>query len=183
MALAVDAGDAKEVHDFCTLVGFGADAVCPSVAYAALYQLNADGKLRVDEAALTDEDVMQNYRNAIGKGMLKVMAKMGISTLQSYKGAQIFEAVGLDSEVVDRCFVGCTTRIEGAGFQAIAEDIQALHSMAYGDDDENLQDAPLLRNPGDYHYRHGGERHLNDPRAMTEMQFAVRHMDQAAWQR
>ena len=165
-------------------MGFGADAVCPSVAYAALRHLNSSGKLKTSDGQdLSDDEVIHNYQKAVGKGMLKVMAKMGISTLQSYKGAQIFEAVGLSTDVVDRCFSGCTTRIQGAGFEAIAADVEALHSEAYGEVNEDFDGPVTLRNPGDYHYRHGGEEHLNDPRSMTEMQFAVRHVDAAAWKR
>ena len=100
-AVFVEAGDAREVHDMALLMGYGADGVCPWVAYDAFARMNADGLVRAKAGVeLDDEQVRATYRNSLAKGMLKVMSKMGISTLQSYKGAQVFEAVGLDDEVL-----------------------------------------------------------------------------------
>eukprot|EP00516_Mucochytrium_quahogii_P006102 CAMPEP_0203754516 /NCGR_PEP_ID=MMETSP0098-20131031/8107_1 /ASSEMBLY_ACC=CAM_ASM_000208 /TAXON_ID=96639 /ORGANISM=" , Strain NY0313808BC1" /LENGTH=1547 /DNA_ID=CAMNT_0050645575 /DNA_START=283 /DNA_END=4922 /DNA_ORIENTATION=- len=191
-ALFLDCGDAREVHDFCTLFGFGADAVCPTVAYDAIRDLNSTGRLRAMNfrKEISNDDAINNYRNAACKGMLKVMSKMGISTLQSYKGAQIFEAMGMDSEMVERCFTGTTSRIEGVGFDAMSRDIQAFHARGYphtpqerGGSAAARAHVPLLANPGDYHFRNGGEVHYNDPRAMPDMQYAVREGNKEAWAR
>lgn len=191
-ALFLKAGDAREVHDMACLFGFGADAVCPSTAYDAIRELNSSGRLYAMNyrQEIADDDAIEKYRKALGKGLLKVMSKMGISTLQSYKGAQIFEAVGLNSEIVDMCFTGTTSRIEGADFDAIAQDVATNHHRAYphtarerGGSAGARAHMPLLANPGDYHYRANGEAHHNTPAAMAEMQYAVREYDQAAWER
>jgi len=184
-ALFVDCGDAREVHDFCTLFGFGADAVCPTVAYDAVKELNK-GKLAAMNGgvAISDEQAIANYRKAANKGILKVMSKMGISTLQSYKGAQIFEAVGMDSDIVDICFTGTTTRIEGAGFDALSTDLETMHTRGFPTG--NVTDrstVPQLSNPGDYHYRHGGEAHYNDPQSMADLQHAVQESDPAVFKK
>jgi hypothetical protein len=106
-AILVESGDCKEVHDFATLIGFGADGVCPYMAYEALSKMNADGLISAHAGEdIDDADLIENYQTAIGKGILKVMSKIGISTLQSYKGAQIFEAVGLNDDIIDMCFTG-----------------------------------------------------------------------------
>jgi glutamate synthase (NADPH/NADH) len=106
-ALFTEAGDAKEVHDYATLFGYGCDGVCPYMALEAICKMNAEGIIEAKaKQTFTDEEAMKNYRKGAAKGLLKVMSKMGISTLQSYKGAQVFEAVGLADEVVDRCFTG-----------------------------------------------------------------------------
>ncbi|GBG27802.1 Ferredoxin-dependent glutamate synthase [Hondaea fermentalgiana] len=191
-ALFLKAGDAREVHDMACLFGFGADAVCPATAYDALRDLNETGRLYAMNMRkeISDEEAIEKYRKSLSKGLLKVMSKMGISTLQSYKGAQIFEAVGLNSEVVDMCFTGTTTRIEGADFDALAQDVATNHHRAYPHNPKERGGSagarahmPLLANPGDYHYRHNGEAHHNSPAAMAEMQYAVREYDQAAWER
>merc|ERR1719498_1553960 len=108
-ALVVDAAEPREVHHFCVLTGFGCDAVCPYGAYAALQLLHKANRIHGDYGAAEDK-----YRSASGKGILKVMAKMGISTLASYKGAQVFEAVGLGEEVIKACFCGVPSRVGGA---------------------------------------------------------------------
>jgi len=191
-SLFIDSGDAREVHDYATLFGYGVDGVCPRVAYEALCDLNRSSRLRAMNfrKEISDEEAIANYRKAAELGIKKVMSKMGISTLASYKGAQIFEAVGLDSEVMETCFSGTTSRIEGAGFEALAHDIVTNHTRAYP---KNVQEkggsgarrahVPLVPNYGEYHYRHGGEAHYNDPASMTELQNAVREHDQDAWAR
>eukprot|EP00004_Rigifila_ramosa_P027331 TRINITY_DN8880_c0_g2_i1.p1 TRINITY_DN8880_c0_g2~~TRINITY_DN8880_c0_g2_i1.p1 ORF type:complete len:1347 (-),score=299.02 TRINITY_DN8880_c0_g2_i1:8-3838(-) len=121
-------------------------------------------------ASLTVADAIENFRDSVGKGLLKVMAKMGISTLQSYKGAQIFEAVGLHSTVIDRCFRGCRSRLEGVNFELLAADTLRLHSLAFP---PRPQEQLLLRNPGDIHWRDGGEVHMNDPLAIAKLQAAA----------
>lgn len=99
----MECGDAREVHDFATLLGFGADGVCPYLAYEALARMNSNGTvLARSSQSFSDSELFYSYRKAAAKGLLKVMSKMGISTLQSYKGAQVFEALGLDDDVMER---------------------------------------------------------------------------------
>ena len=131
-------------------VGFGADGVCPRVAYEALAKLRHDGlihaKMRNDipspDDVPDDAEIRKAYRKALAKGLLKVMSKMGISTLQSYKGAQIFEALGLHPDVVETCFSGTPSRIGGASFDAIQRDVVALHDHAWGSETRKRQTDP-----------------------------------------
>ena len=173
-AIFAEVGDAKEVHDFATIFGYGCDGVCPYVAYEALCKMNADGLVEAAaKQGFTDSELMENYRQAAAKGLLKVMSKMGISTLQSYKGAQVFEAVGLADEIVDRCFTGTTTRIQGSGFEALYRDLERFHEGAFPES-ANGGDAPLVYSDGQLHYRDGGEAHLNTPGGMVNLQIAAR---------
>jgi glutamate synthase (NADH) len=128
VGLVVDAADAREVHHFCTLLGYGADAVCPSLAFEALAALQEDGRTNPADSASA---VTDKYIASINAGVLKVMAKMGISTLMSYKGAQIFEALGLAPDFVDRCFAGTPSRIGGVGLDGVAADVLALHAAGW----------------------------------------------------
>jgi glutamate synthase domain-containing protein 2/glutamate synthase domain-containing protein 3 len=191
VALISEAGDAREVHDFATLVGYGADAVCPYVAYEALAKLNASGAVNAFAAmndtsgkpgaadkAWDDEELFKNYRYAIGNGLLKVMSKMGISTLQSYKGAQIFEAVGLSADIIDKCFTGTISRIKGTDFSALYTDVSRLHADAFP---SHTTTVPLIGNRGDYHFRNGGEDHFNSPTAITLLQQAARTNSREAY--
>ncbi len=115
IGVVVETGEAREVHHHCLLIGYGADAINPYLAFESLWQMARDGRLDTDKLN-DDAKIVQAYRKAVDKGMLKVMAKMGISTLQSYKGAQIFEALGLRDEVIAKCFAGTNSRIQGCGF-------------------------------------------------------------------
>jgi len=172
-AIFAEVGDAKEVHDFATIFGYGCDGVCPYVAYESLSKLNADGMVEaIAKKEMSYAELFKNYRNAAAKGLLKVMSKMGISTLQSYKGAQVFEAVGLADEVVDRCFTGTTTPIQGTDFEAIYRDLERFHDDAYPINDN--VNSVMVRSDGQFHYRHGGEAHLNTPGAMVNLQIAGR---------
>jgi glutamate synthase (NADH) len=172
-AIFAEAGDAKEVHEFATMFGYGCDGVCPYMAYEAICKMNAEGMVEAKtNEQFTDEEVMQNYRKAAAKGLLKVMSKMGISTLQSYKGAQVFEAVGLADEVVGRCFTGTTTRIQGTDFEGLYRDLERLHESAYPD--KAFESDSLVRSDGQFHYRDGGEAHLNTPGNMVNLQIAAR---------
>ena len=161
-ALLIEAGDAIEPHDFCTLVGYGADGVCPYAAYAAVSAFHGD-------PTSSEADLHESYRYAAGKAMLKVMSKIGISTAQSYKGAQIFEAIGVGPDVMAMCFTGTPSRIAGIGFNHFQRDMLRLHAHAWPDGVTSDADV-ILPNPGDYHYRHGGEAHYNSPQAMAELQ-------------
>lgn len=172
-AIFAEVGDAKEVHDFATIFGFGCDGVCPYMAYEALCKMNDEGMLEAKaKREFTDDEIMENYRKAAAKGLLKVMSKMGISTLQSYKAAQIFEAVGLADEVVDRCFTGTTTRIQGTDFEAIYRDLERFHESAYPP--HEFEGSQLVQSDGQFHYRDGGEAHLNTPAGMVNLQIAGR---------
>ena len=128
VGLVIDAADPREVHHFCTLLGYGADAVCPALALEALAALQEDGRTKGSDSLGA---VTAKYVASINAGVLKVMAKMGISTLASYKGAQIFEALGLAPDVVDRCFAGTPSRIGGVNLAGLASDVLALHAAGW----------------------------------------------------
>ena len=181
IGIVVETGEAREVHHLCLLVGYGADAVNPYLAFEALWQARADGLLEDAEHIDSDDDVVAAYRKGTAKGILKVMAKMGISTLQSYKGAQIFEAVGLADEVVDRCFAGTTSRVQGAGFAILAEEMERRHELGYPSREEVR--IPVLPNPGEFHWRRGGDRHMWDPITVADLQVAARTGSEDAYWR
>ncbi|KAG9448282.1 hypothetical protein H6P81_014410 [Aristolochia fimbriata] len=185
IGLIVESAEPREVHHFCTLVGFGADAICPYLAVEAIWRLQIDGKIppKADGHFHTKADLVKKYFKASNYGMMKVLAKMGISTLASYKGAQIFEALGLSSEVVQRCFNGTPSRVEGATFEMLAQDALRLHELAFPSRvlPAGSAESVALPNPGDYHWRKGGEIHLNDPLAMAKLQEAARGNSVAAY--
>ncbi|MBV9044439.1 MAG: glutamate synthase large subunit [Alphaproteobacteria bacterium] len=164
--LVIETGEAREVHHFCALAGYGAEAINPYLAFETLEQIRTQQKL-----SLKPYDVQKNYIKAIGKGVLKVMSKMGISTYQSYCGAQIFDAVGLSSAFVEKYFTGTATTIEGIGIKEIAEECVRRHRDAYGDN-------PIYRNAldagGDYAFRIRGEDHAWTPETVSKLQHAVR---------
>src|SRR5262249_25759296 len=124
--LVVETGSAREVHDFACLAGFGAEAIHPNLALSTILAMKASLAEEV-----SDEQLVKRYIKAIGKGLLKVMSKMGISTYQSYCGAQIFEAIGLSSRFVERYFTGTPTPVEGIGLREVAEEAARLHKVAY----------------------------------------------------
>mmetsp|Transcript_10882 Transcript_10882/g.16391 ORF Transcript_10882/g.16391 Transcript_10882/m.16391 type:complete len:1680 (-) Transcript_10882:1413-6452(-) len=198
-AIFVDSGDAKEVHDMALLLGFGCDGIYPRVAYQALAKLRADGLVgaRMRNLVSSPDDVPDDdalakaYRKALAKGVLKVMSKMGISTLQSYKGAQIFEALGLHPSVVDFCFAGTPSRIGGAGFEALQADAEFLHAVAWNGYSPKYSippsvtvepTVPRLPNPGQFHYRNAAEAHLNTPKSMVYLQEAARRNSHKAFE-
>lgn len=185
VALIVESAEPREVHHFCTLVGFGADAICPYLAVEAIWRLQVDGKIPPKSTGEfhSKDELVKKYFKASHYGMQKVLAKMGISTLASYKGAQIFEAVGLSSEVMERCFNGTPSRVEGATFDALAKDALKLHELAFPARAlaPGSAEAVALPNPGDYHWRKGGEIHLNDPLAIAKLQEAARTNSAAAY--
>lgn len=168
-ALVVETAEAREVHHMCVLLGYGADAICPYLAMECILKMNREKLIR---KPLTDEKVIQNYKYSCDGGILKVMSKMGISTLQSYKGAQIFEALGVDDTVVDRCFTGTASRIKGMTFELIAQDAFAFHEKGFPSRD--ISSIPGLAESGEYHWRDGGEPHINDPVSIANIQDAVR---------
>ncbi|MDQ6962619.1 MAG: glutamate synthase large subunit [Mariprofundaceae bacterium] len=175
--LVVETGSAREVHHFALLAGYGAEAVNPYLAFETLLGLNRSGYLGVD---LSADEVVGRYIKAINKGLLKVMSKMGISTYQSYCGAQIFEAVGLTSAFVDQYFTGTSSRIEGIGLDAVAKGALTWHNYAYGD--ENIyQDA--LDVGGQYAWRERGEQHMWTAETIGLLQHACRQNDYAKYKK
>jgi glutamate synthase (NADPH/NADH) large chain len=164
--LVVETGEAREVHHFCALAGYGAEAINPYLAFETLEAIRIARDL-----PLSMVDVQKNYIKAIGKGILKVMSKMGISTYQSYCGAQIFDAVGLSSAFVDKYFTGTATTIEGVGLTEIAEETVRRHAAAYGD---NPVYAKMLDVGGMYQLRLRGEEHAWTATNIASLQHAVR---------
>ncbi|QWC56680.1 glutamate synthase large subunit [Erythrobacter sp. 3-20A1M] len=167
--LVVETGEAREVHHYCVLAGYGAEAVNPWLAFDTLEELRA--RRHPDQSP---ESVQANYIKAIGKGIRKVMSKMGISTYQSYCGAQIFDAVGLSSDFVERFFTGTATTIEGIGLNEVATEAMRRHEVAYGDDPIH---AEMLDVGGIYQYRLRGEDHAWTPTSVANLQHAVRGND------
>ncbi|HJP69574.1 MAG TPA: glutamate synthase large subunit, partial [Sphingomicrobium sp.] len=161
--LVVETAEAREVHHFCVLAGFGAEAINPYLAFETLEQLRRDREIE-----LSPEQARKNYIKAVGKGVLKVMSKMGISTFQSYCGAQIFDAIGLSSKVVDSYFTGTATMIEGVGLDEIAAETTLRHSRAHADDRRPIDVG------GNYAWRVGGEAHAWSPEVVANLQHAVR---------
>ncbi len=177
IGIVLETGEAREVHHFCLLVGYGADAVNPYLAFETLWQASRDGLL----TDMDDDKIVAAYRKAVAKGMLKVMAKMGISTLASYKGAQIFEALGLKTEVIDRCFAGTNSRIQGCSFDVLAEESIRRHRLGFPEKKSDI--SPMLPNLGEFHWRAEGERHGWDPSAIADIQVAARQGDKGAYRR
>ena len=171
IGLVLETGEAREVHHFCLLVGYGVDAINPYLAFESLWQARRDGL--TDATEFTDDDkIVAAYRKGVAKGMLKVMAKMGISTLQSYKGAQIFEAVGLKDEIIDKCFTNTASRVQGVDFEVLAQETLRRHSLGYPLRAEFGM--PALPNPGEYHWRAEGENHGWTPTRIHNLQTAAR---------
>ncbi|KAI1844141.1 hypothetical protein JX266_009625 [Neoarthrinium moseri] len=168
-AIVVETAEAREVHHMCVLLGYGADAVNPYLAMECIIKLNREGLIR---KKLTDDALIANYKHSCDGGILKVMSKMGISTLASYKGAQIFEALGIDDDVVERCFKGTASRIKGATFEIIAEDAFRFHERGFPS--RETIGVTGLPESGEYHWRDGGEAHINDPTSIANIQDAVR---------
>ncbi len=178
IGIVVESGEPREVHHFCTLVGYGADAVNPWLAMATIAELHQQGRIVAD---ISPEQAIRHYIKGIDYGMRKVFGKMGISTLDSYKGAQIFEAVGLSREVIQRCFDGTACRVTGIGFDILAEENRRRHAEAYPRGNEVIGADSL--NPGDYQWRTGGEKHMWDPESVADLQIAAKANDHAAFRR
>jgi len=177
IGIVVETGEAREVHHHCLHVGFGADAINPYLAFESLWQASRDGMLEEKD----EDKIVAQYRKAVAKGMLKVMAKMGISTLASYKGAQIFEALGLQNDVIDRCFKGTSSRIQGCSFDILAEETLRRHALAFPT--ERSDAWSMLPNVGEFHWRAEGEKHGWDPSAIADIQVAARNGDKNAYRR
>ena len=170
IGLIIETGEAREVHHHCLLTGYGADAINPYLAFEALWQARQEGLLG---ALFPDEDALvAGYKKGVAKGMLKVMAKMGISTLHSYKGAQIFEAVGLAEDIIARCFTGTASRVEGVNLNVLKQETERRHALGFPKRDSDR--IPVLPNPGDIHWRSGGEAHMWNPDTIANLQIAAR---------
>ncbi|MBG6159476.1 glutamate synthase (NADPH/NADH) large chain [Labrenzia sp. EL_159] len=168
VGLVVETGEAREIHHFCVLAGFGAEAINPYLAFETLLSMH----MEMDFPEEVDQfEVVERYIKSIDKGILKVMSKMGISTYQSYCGAQIFDAVGLDSRFIEKFFFGTASMIEGIGLAEVAEETVLRHSEAFGD-------VAILRRSleigGEYAYRTRGESHMWTPDSIAQLQHAVR---------
>jgi glutamate synthase (NADPH) large chain len=171
VGIIVEAGDVWEVHHFACLIGFGATAINPYLALSSIRDMKESGRLQTD---LNEDQLKKNYIKAVNDGLLKVFSKMGISTLQSYQGAQIFEILGLDKEVVDKYFTGATSRIDGMGLDEIAKEALAKHFFAF-----NRKDIPVDRLPtgGIYQWKRKGEFHLFNPQTIHLLQHATKMND------
>jgi glutamate synthase (NADPH) large chain len=169
VSLLVEAGDVREVHHVALLIGYGAAAVNPYLAMETVEDLARRGVI----SGVAPEKAVRNLVKALGKGVLKVMSKMGISTVASYRGAQVFEAVGLSPEVVDRWFTGTTSKLGGIGIEVIAEEVARRHAVAYPP--TGISPAHRRLNVGgEYQWRREGEAHLFDPETVFRLQHATR---------
>jgi glutamate synthase (NADPH) large chain len=169
VGLVVEAGDAREVHHVALLVGYGAAAVNPYLAFETIEDLIAQGAL----PGVDPQDAVRHYIKAAGKGVLKVMSKMGISTIASYTGAQVFEALGLSQELVDEYFTGTTSRLGGVGLDVLAAEVQARHRKAYPDNPTERAHRKLEIG-GEYQWRREGEVHLFNPETVFKLQHSTR---------
>jgi glutamate synthase (NADPH/NADH) large chain len=171
VGIVVEAGDVWEVHHFACLIAFGATAINPYLAMASIRNKKANGSL---STGLSWEELRQNYIKAVCDGLLKVFSKMGISTLQSYQGAQIMEILGIDQEVVDQYFTGAVSRIQGIGLEAIAREALVKHRFAF-----SKTEPPVNRLPvgGLYQWKRKGELHLFNPTSIHLLQYATRMND------
>ena len=168
VGLVVETGEAREVHHFALLLGFGAAAVNPYLAFDSIEHMVAEGTTTV-----TDFDAaVANYRKAVGKGILKVMSKMGISTVASYTGAQIFEAIGLGAELVDEYFTGTVSRLGGIGLDEVAEEVRRRHAPPTRSARRSAH--RTLESGGEYQWRREGEYHLFNPETVYKLQHSTR---------
>ncbi|VVJ16401.1 Glutamate synthase [NADPH] large chain (EC [Amycolatopsis camponoti] len=169
VGLIVEAGDAREVHHIALLIGYGVAAVNPYLAMATVEEMAHQGLI----PGVTPKQATQNLIKALGKGVRKTMSKMGVSTVASYTGAQIFEAVGLGEEVVDNCFTGTTSRLGGVGFETLADEVAKRHAYAFPADGVRPAHREL-ETGADYQWRREGEPHLFNPQTVFKLQHSTR---------
>lgn len=174
VGLVIESGEPREVHHFALLIGYGASAINAYLAYETLDDMIREGMLK----DITHEKAVEKYKKSIVKGVVKVMSKMGISTIQSYRGAQIFEAVGLNHTLIDKYFTWTSSRIEGVGIDAIAEEARMRHERAFPDREV---DGKTLDVGGKYQWRHDGEYHLFNPQTVHKLQYACRNNNYRAF--
>ena len=177
--LVVESGEPREVHHIACLLGYGASAVCPYLAFETLFDMFDRGVLPGVNGA---DEAERNMIKAVGKGLLKTISKMGISTVRSYSGAQIFEAVGLEPGLVERYFTGTTSRIGGIGLDVLAQETLTRHARAYP---QSARPASEERLPGGgvHAWRRDGEHHQWNPDTIANVQDAVRHGGREAYER
>ena len=177
VGIIIEAGDVWEVHHFACLIAFGATAINPYLSLSTIRDMKLNGKLEIE---LDAEQLKKNYIKAVNDGLLKVFSKMGISTLQSYQGAQIFEIIGLNKTVVDKYFTGATSRIEGMGLDEIAKETLAKHYFAF-----SKKDIPVdrLMTGGVYQWKRKGEFHLFNPQTIHLLQYSTRMNDYPAFKK
>ncbi len=173
--LLAEAGDVRETHHFATLIGYGANAINPYMAFETIFKLKAN---KLTPRYLDNPKAYANYIKAIGDGLLKISSKMGISTMQSYHGAQIFECVGLSQKVIEKCFTGTVSRLGGIGFEGIAKEVLVRHRLAFPSR-EGLR--ARLSEGGVYKWKRKGEHHLFNPDTVTLLQKACRENDLEAY--
>jgi glutamate synthase (NADPH/NADH) large chain len=177
VGIIVEAGDVWEVHHFACLIGFGATAINPYLALSSIRDMRISGKIKTEQ---DPETLKKNYIKAVNDGLLKVFSKMGISTLQSYQGAQIFEIIGLNQDVVSKYFTGAVSRIEGMGLDEIAREALAKHNLAF-----SKKTIPVDRLPvgGIYQWKRKGEFHLFNPQTIHLLQHSTRVGDYNAFKK
>ncbi len=169
VGLVIETGEAREVHHMALLIGYGAAAINPYLAFLSIGDLIANGHV----TGVTERQAVRNYIKACTKGVLKVMSKMGISTVASYTGAQVFEAIGLGHDLVDEYFTGTTSRLGGVDLDVLAAEVAARHRFAYPDRPEELAHRDLWQG-GEYQWRREGEIHLFNPETVFRLQHATR---------
>ncbi len=172
-SLLIESGQPNAVHHVCTLLGYGADAIVPYLAYESIEAMVRDGTVNADE-----QEALAAYRHALEDGIQKVMAKMGISTLESYKGAQIFEAVGLDADLVEEYFTGTVARTEGVGITEIERDLHERHELGF---EEAIDGSLDLEAGGELYWRRDGEFHQWNPNTIGKLQYASQSGDPEAY--
>jgi glutamate synthase (NADPH/NADH) large chain len=170
VGIIVETGEAREVNHFALLLGFGASVINPYMAYAAIDHIVKEGKLDIEY-----KEARKNYMKAVNKGLLKVFSKMGISTLRSYHGAQIFEAIGVGQELIDKYFTGITSKIGGVGIKEICQEATMFHQQAFVKD--NAPEPFRFENNGNYAWRKYGEHHAWNPETIGLLQWATRTKD------
>ncbi|MCS7025324.1 MAG: glutamate synthase large subunit [Bryobacteraceae bacterium] len=167
VALIVESGEPREVMHFALLIGYGASAINPYLAIETLEDLHRKGQL---PPGVSFETALKNFKKAINKGLLKIFSKMGISTLQSYRGAQIFEAIGLNQDLVDKYFTGTPSRIGGIGLDVLAKEARLKHELGFRPVRECDTELPV---GGNYHFRVRGEYHMLNPLTISKLQHAA----------
>ena len=167
VALILESGEPREVHHFATLLGYGACAVNPYLALQGIKKLIDENMLQKDYYA-----AVEDYTNAILHGIVKIASKMGISTLQSYQGSQIFEAIGINSDVIEKYFTNTVSRVEGISLKDLEADVDARHGAAF--DPLGLENDLTLESAGSHKYRSGKEQHLYNPQTIHTLQVATR---------
>ena len=174
VSIIVETGEPRAVHHFALLIGYGADAIFPYLTLDSIERMIADGSLM----DISLEKAQETFLKATEKGVVKVMSKIGISTIQSYRGAQIFEAIGIDDSVIDRYFTGTASRIKGIDIEIIAEEVKRRFVEAFP---ARAVNALILDSGGDYNWRFGGEYHSNNPEVIHKIQHACRNNDYQAY--